>query len=333
MREAVAAVVREAAVTPRPPAEQAVQRRRAESEQQFADLRVDRQPRRLFVDRLLEASRRLARGRGERDQRLPRPGGCGLLGDQGDDPGDRRRLAGAGSAGDHGEAAVDGHGRGIALAPIGVGGEQPLKAVRQPVLRDLAGAARERMEIGGDLALLAPVTIEVQPASEQPQRPFGRPAILAHGNQLARRHLAKPLLGLRPRQRREVDGFLGFDARGIPDRAQVDEHVAEPRGPHRQRHSERHGVVLLPGQRLQPRGDVNVGRGQQPDLVERPQQSAGGAREPRVERIGDRAHAAPWSSTSLSARTSSPGGCHTNTPHRDPSTVGVSAPAIPRRNR
>ena len=104
-------------------------------------------------------------------------------------------------------------------------------------------------------------------------------------------------------------------------RAQVDVHVAVPRPAHGERGRQRHRLVLLAGQLGEPAGDVQVGRRQHAGLVELAQQAGGAEDQSRI------AHAAPVSSTSLSAVTSSPDGCQANTP------AGDCGPVIPRTNR
>ena len=95
VREAVGAVVREAAVASRSPAEQPMERRRSRADG-------------LLVDGLLQAGGRFAGGRGQRDQRRPAAVGRGPLDQLRDHPGHPRGLAGAGAAGDHLEPAARG---------------------------------------------------------------------------------------------------------------------------------------------------------------------------------------------------------------------------------
>ena len=81
--------------------------------------------------------------------------------------------------------------------------------------------------------------------------------------------------------------------------------------------------------------DVDVGRRQHADVIERAQQPGRVAGAADVVRVvfGERAHALPRSRTSLRATTSGAGGRQANTPHGVPSTVGVVGPVIPRTNR
>ena len=80
-------------------------------------------------------------------------------------------------------------------------------------------------------SLLAPVAVEVEAGADQPQRPrVGASASsspTATSAALVKR--ADPVIDLRPGQLRQVDRLVRFDARGVADRGQVDEHVAEPR--------------------------------------------------------------------------------------------------------
>ena len=87
--------------------------------------RSPRPARGLLVDRLLQPRRRLAGRRGQRHQRRRAGLSRRLLGQQRDDSRHRRRLAGAGAAGDHREAPAHGRSGGHALAIVRVAGEQP----------------------------------------------------------------------------------------------------------------------------------------------------------------------------------------------------------------
>ena len=114
--------------------------------------------------------------------------------------------------------------------------------------------------------------------------------------------------------------------------------MAEPGGADRECRSEQHRIVVLVRQAADPLRDVHVRGAEQPDRVELAQQPGGAARDSGVERVAargsERAHGSPpWSSTSLSAEMSAPGGRQANTPVGDPSSTGVCAPAIPRTNR
>ena len=140
-------------------------------------------------------------------------------------------------------------------------------------------APREREQVGGDLALLAPVAVEVERAADQPQRP--RVArLLADRDQRAGGEPLEPVAGVRPRQRAEVDGLVGVDGDGVADLLDVDEDVTEARPAHGERGGEEHRLVLFAGQLGQPAGDVQVGGREHARLVELAQ-GAGGARTRR----------------------------------------------------
>ena len=191
--EPVGAVVAKAAVAAGPPAEQAMQRRGAEREQLVADGGLERQRAGLGVHGLLQPRRRLARRRRQRDERRGLAARGGLLGEQRDDPRDGRRLAGARAAGDDREAAQRRGRGGEPLALVAVAGEQALEARREHagVHARRLGLA-ERAQVGGDLALLAPVAIEVQAAARQPQRPARRVVVLAVGDERAAPQRRRP---------------------------------------------------------------------------------------------------------------------------------------------
>ena len=147
-----------------------------------------------------------------------------------------------GSAGDDGEAAQHGGRGGQALAAVvGLAGEQAREAVGEHGFVDGRGrAVAERAQVGGDLALLAPVAVEVQRAADEAQRAGGVGfGVLADGDERARREPRDPRLGLRPRQRRQVDRLVGVDRRGGADRGEVDEDVAEARAADGERGGER----------------------------------------------------------------------------------------------
>ena len=120
----------------------------------------------------------------------------------------------------------------------------------------------EREQVGGDLAFLAPVAIEVERAADEAQGASGvGVGVLADGDEWALRQSANPRRGLRPWQRREVDRLVGVDGRGRADRGEVDEDVAEPRAADGEGGAERDPVVVLAREPGQPHGDVDVGGG------------------------------------------------------------------------
>ncbi len=192
-----------------------------------------------------------------------------------------------------------------------------------------AGCGREAGEVGREPALLAPVAVEVEARAEQPQRPV---VLLARRHQPARAQCRDPRLGLRPRQLGQVDGLLGLDGGRVAHGREIDVDVAEPRRAHGERGGQRHLRRDAAAQRRQPAGDVHVGRPEHAGVVERAQQPRRLARAPDVVAVLDHAPL-PWSSASLSVATSPGGGRQAKTPHGSPSTTGVCAPVIPRRNR
>ena len=311
------------------PAEQAVEGRGLELEQARADRGVDVEPRGLGVDRLGEPGGGLAGRGGERDEW--RCGACGecLLLEQRDDARDGRGLARARASGDDREPSEH-RGGGCLLLPV-VGRlalEEAGEAVGEHVHpHGAVRGAGQRLEVAGDLLLLAPVAVEVERASLEPQW-----AIRA--DELAGPHLCDPSGGRRPRQRGEVDGIVDVDGRRLADALEVDEHVPDARGADGESGGEQNGIIGSADQGGEPACDVDVGGGEDSGVVELEQQPGRPTREAGVEALDDVGHApSPRSRTSLSASTSAGEGCQVNTPHGVPSTTGVSGPVIPRTNR
>ena len=121
---------------------------------------------------LLEPRRGLAGWRGQRDQRQRPAGGEPLLLEQRDDPGHRRGLAGARSAGNDREPAQDRRGGGETLPAVEPGREQTGQPSASTSADDGVHRCRsDRLEVGGELALLAPVAVEVQRRADEAQRP------------------------------------------------------------------------------------------------------------------------------------------------------------------
>jgi hypothetical protein len=195
----------------------------------------------------------LAGRRGEGDERRRRARRGGLLGQQRDDPRDRRRLAGARAAATTAKRRWTAE---AARAPGGLGvlGEQACRARR--AARPTASApAREHLEVGRHLALLAPVAVEVEQAARQPQRAArrrrrppradqrasGRRDSHACGSGHGRTESRRP-----PRRRRWRSPGCGRDRR------------THDRGAGRARQGRRPAdlVVLLAGQRGEAQGDV-----------------------------------------------------------------------------
>ena len=147
----------------------------------------------------------------------------GLLVEEGEDASDRGRLAGAGSAADDREAAQHA-GRGGESLEIGlVALEEPCQPVGEEGLVDVVGGLTAGDEIVGDGPLVPPVAVEVERRSDESQRPV-LTAALADGNEPAGRQGRHPGLGLRPRQRLQVDRGLEVGGRGRCDRGEVDAH-------------------------------------------------------------------------------------------------------------
>jgi hypothetical protein len=282
------------------------------------------------VDRLLEPRGRLARRRGQGDERhvVPR-----LLGEQGDDPRHGRRLARARAAGDDCEPLAHGGRRRGALQVVRRAIEEAREALLERGLVDRLVAA-ERAQVRGDLALLPPIAVEVEGGADQSQRTTLDRG-LPHGDEWARLQPGDPRLDLRPRESREIHRLVGLDRRGLADRREVDEHVAEARRADRERRRERDRLVVLAGNHGEADRDVDVGRREHADVIERAQEPGrvAGAADVVGVVFGERAHAVPRSRTSLSATTSGAGGRQAKTPHGVPPTVGVSGPVIPRTNR
>ena len=271
------------------PAEQAVERRGLELEQPRADRVVDVEPRGLRVDGLGEPRGGLAGRGGERDQRRCGARGERLLLEQRDDAGDGRRLAGARAAGHDREAAQ--HGRGGRLLLLGVG-ILALEQPGDPGGEDVhphgdVGGAGERLEVGRDLLLLAPVAVEVERAADELQRTVGP-------HQPARRD---------PRDPRRTGSGHGRVVRSIGSSTSTvavswirsrSTKTCPMRGARTASAAasttESSGLV---DQRGEAARDVDVGGGEHAGVVELEQQPGGAAREADVEAVAlvDRGHA------------------------------------------
>ena len=285
-RQPVAAVVAEAAVGAGLPAEEAVKRRGLELEEPGADRRVDVEPCCLAVHRLGQPCGGLAGRGGEGDERRCGARGERLLLEQRDDPGDRRRLAGAGTAGHDREPAEDGCGSGLLLPDVGrLAPEQPRDPVGEHVHAHAAvETAGERLEVRRHLLLLAPVAVEVERAPLQLQRAAGP-------DQSARPDTARPRRGRGPGERREVDGIVDVDGRRLVDALEVDEHVPDARGAHGECGSQENGIVRSAHQLGEAPRDVDVSGRQHAGVVELEQQPGRAPREACVEALGDVRHA------------------------------------------
>ena len=102
----------------------------------------------------------------------------------------------------------------------------------------------ERLEVGGDLALLAPVAVEVERGADEAQRPV-RSTLFAYRDEVAGLQSFGPRRDRRPGQRRQVDGLLGVDRRGLADGGEVDVDVAEARPAHGERRRQRDLLVVV----------------------------------------------------------------------------------------
>ena len=320
MRQPVVAVVAEPRGRVGPAAQQPVQGGGGQRRQPVA---VGRRERVDFeLHRLQQPRGGLPGRRGQRDAQCPTaraPVEFGLLGQQREQPGDGGGLAGARSAGEHGQRAVQRHlGRG-ALLGVAVG-EEPGDVGRG------SGSRRGGQcgDVGGDAALLDPVAVQIeQPGVEVQHRRFGQhPAGLDRG---------QPLAGCGPRQLRRAGLLL--------DRREVHAHRPAAQRAHHERHRQRDPLVGFVGQLGQPAGHQHVGGLQRAGVVEDAQQPVRrGAAAPvgRVEgRLGGDGHAAARrpSKRSESAPTNSADGRQLKTPAGCPSVTGVSGPHIPRTNR
>ena len=132
----------------------------------------------------------------------------------------------------------------------------------------------------------------------------------------------RPRLGLRPRQRAEVDRLLGVDRDRRPDRREIHQHMPEPRRAHGQREGQQQlaSSSSHPPSRASAPRHLDVGRRQHARVVERAQRL--GRRRGRAgRRCGSRSRselmpraASPRSSTSLSAGSRPAGGRQAKTP-------------------
>jgi hypothetical protein len=210
------------------------------------------------ADGLGEPRRGLAGGRRERDAqlRVERQ-------QQRQDLDDGGGLAGAGAAGDDGEAARDGDGGGealpVRLRVVGVRGEELPEPIREQRLVQPRDGPHARRQGGGDVGLEAPILAEIEPRAVQHER-----------RRVAR--LPDPGAGAKPgepvRERRRhgrVRGaVLARKERGAGVLGEVHADVALQVARAHQRGGQRHRAVLgdtgtagdeareVPGQRRQP---------------------------------------------------------------------------------
>ena len=154
---------------------------------------------------------------------------------------------------------LDGGRARLALALVVDVREEPGEPLGQDVLVDVVGGrGAERLQVGGDLALLAPVAVEVQRGADQAQRP-ALAVLLPDGDELARLEPFGPFADGRPGERGEVDRLVGVDRRGLADGGEVDVDVAEAGTADGERGGERDLLVVVARQRRQPQRDVDVG--------------------------------------------------------------------------
>ncbi len=145
-----------------------------------------------------------------------------------------------------------------------------------------------------------------------------------------------PRRGVGPREGGEVDVELlvvGRDGGG--GGGEVDEHVAEPHGAHREGDRELHGLVRTSDERGEGHRGADVGGVEHRRVGQRAQHPGARGRAAAVvaRREVEEAHGAPRSRRSDSSSTNAVGGCQAKTPQGRPSTTGTSAPLMPRRNR
>ena len=316
VREPVAAVVAEARGVARVGPQQPVEGRGGDAGEPCAVGVLER--RRLLVHRLLQPRGGLAGRRGERD-----PQAVGVLVEQPHEQArHRRRLAGAGTAGQHGRPLP---GRGEAGRDLlVVGGARPCLlhrghdprhrgAHRLGVDRGAAGGAGE--QVVDDLGLLLVVAVEVEQVVVPPDQP--------ELDERARGDRGRPLRERRP-----------GEVVGVGDGGEVEADRPAAHRPDRERDGEQDRLVVLAGQPSERQGDVHVGAGQDPGGVEvgekarRPEGEAGVGGVHRLEEV---AHGRTPSRRSDSAVTRATGGCQEKTPHGRPSTTGVCGPHMPRR--
>ena len=198
--------------------------------------------------RLLQPGRRLAGRRGQPDPPLRV-----LLLEQGQQPADRRRLAGPRPAGQHADPRPR---AGLGRRPL-VGlarrGEQPVQSCREHGVVQVVGSVRRpRGQLTRDLLLLVPVPRQPEPCPADPQRPAAR----RHAEQRARRAPRHPVVDRRPVQRhldhRRLAGLVDVRAGRRLGGREVEHHRTVPGRPHHQRRGEQHRLVGLAAEPAEP---------------------------------------------------------------------------------
>ena len=270
----------------------------------------------------------------------------GLVAEHGEHLGDSGRLAGARSAGEHGDPLV---GADLGRPPLQVllvraqtlPGEQAVERRGQPLaVHGGRGCGAAVDELASDRLLLSPVPLQVEVPGHQPQRPpVG--GVRAVGEGAAGPAALEPGDGVGPGQVGYRQALLGRLEDVTGHGGQVDADRAEAQSPHGQGQGQGDGLVGLAGDPGHRGRRVDVGQIEHPGRVEGGQQAGrpGGQRHlARAADVGRRAgvdggHRGPRSSRSDSSVISAAGGRQLNTPCGTPATRGVSGPAMPRRNR
>ena len=231
------------------------------------------------ADRLLQARGRLAGGGGQRHPQRP----TRLVGQQGQQPGNRGGLPGAGRPGQNRDPARGRHGGGQPL-PVRsqescVRREEPTEGRRQTFGVDEGQRGGEAvLELAADLLLLLPIAFEVEQAVRPTQRtPAG--LVGAVGHQRAGPDRRDPGLDLRPGQLGDVDALLVLVEDHGVDGPQVDADRPVPQRPDRESEGQAHPVVGLLAHPGHGFGRSHVGHVQDAGAVELRQQAGGAVRD------------------------------------------------------
>ena len=288
VRQPVAAVVAEAAVAAGPPAEQPVQRRRVAG--RAAASRTASATSRPAASSWTASSSRAAAlpvGAASATSGGGSPAAAACSASSATIRATVVVLPGARPAGDDREAAQHRRRRGQPLAGVATSpGNSRASPSREHVVVDGRGRGRRRTaQVGGDLALLAPVAVEVEPRC--------RPAAAAG-----------LVVGVAPLRRRRPAGWprsasshaSGGSGHGsaerstgssastvavVADRRQVDEDVAEARAADGQRGRQRTGSSCSPASSASRRATWTSAADSTPGVVERAQQPGRVARAAR----------------------------------------------------
>lgn len=270
----------------------------------------------------------------------------------GEQPRDRRRLAGAGATREDGEPARGGVRGGEPLARVLRRGEEAGQRGVEAVGVDRQVGRREpAVDVVPDRELVAPVAVEVQRAPDPARGPVGC-ALDPDGDERAARDGVDPRGAVRPRQVGGIGpgGLLVLGQRQGAEVVEAHAHGAAAHGTDGERDGEQHPVVVLAREPAEPQRDAHVGGRDHARDVERRQARRHADGEPRVALVdrvarrrsggperrpgSGRGHARPPSSRADRATTSPGGGLQATTPYGVPSGPrGVSGPAMPRTNR